>query len=132
MSRETDRGSGILHKSGEDYLEAVLVLSLSNGEVRPIDIANYLNYSRPSVTSAVALLKQSGYLTIDERHHIDLTEAGRNIAEEIYNRHRFFRDFLVKAGADPERAEEDACRMEHAISAESFGHLKRYLESTGL
>ena len=120
---------GTLHKSGEDYLEAILVLAQTKGAVRAIDVGNLLNYSRPSVSTAVSTLKDAGYLTVDEGHLLHLTPEGQKIAEKIYERHRFFTNFFIKIGVDAETAETDACQMEHAISAESFQKMKKFLES---
>ena len=114
------------HKAGEDYLEAILVLANSKGFVRSIDVANLLEFSKPSVSRAVSVLKEAGYITVDENHYLFLTDSGRKIAEEIYERHRFFTDFLTKIGVDPIIAEEDACQMEHVVSAESFEKLKEF------
>ena len=116
------------HRAGEDYLEAILVLSQKNGVVRSIDVANLLDYSKPSISKAVSVLKEAGYLTVDNNHYLYLTDEGRKIGEEIYERHRFFTDFLVKIGVDPKTAENDACQMEHAISADSFQKLKSFLQ----
>ena len=119
---------GTIHKSGEDYLEAILVLSGQKENVRSIDIVNLLNYSKPSVSVAMSVLGEAGYIVMDENHFIHLTEDGRKIAEEIYERHRFFENFLIKIGVSRETAEEDACQMEHAISAESFDRMKEFME----
>ena len=119
----------IVHKAGEDYLEAILILASSKGAVRSIDVANFLNYSKPSVSRAVSVLKEAGYLMMDKDHFLYLTEEGKTIAEKIYERHRFFTDFLIRVGVDSETAERDACQMEHAISAKSFEKLKEFLEN---
>lgn len=113
-----------LHASGEDYLETILILQKQCGMVRSVDVARYMSVSKPSVCRAVAVLRDGGFLEMDEGHFLYLTDAGRKIAEEIYARHRFFTERLIAAGVDPETAEADACRMEHAISSESFARLK--------
>ena len=114
-----------LHASGEDYLEAVLVLQKKKGMVRSVDVARYMEVSKPSVCHAVATLKKGGFLLMDGDHFLHLTDVGREVAEQIYEKHRFFTDRLIEAGVDPETAERDACRIEHVISESSFQHLKR-------
>lgn len=113
-----------LHASGEDYLETILILQKQCGMVRSVDVARYMSVSKPSVCRAVAVLRDGGFLRVDDDHFLYLTDAGRKIAEEIYARHRFFAERLIAAGVDPETAEADACRLEHAISSESFARLK--------
>ena len=113
-----------LRASGEDYLEAVLVLQKEKGMVRSVDVARNLGVSKPSVCHAVALLKDGGFLTMDEDFSLRLTDVGREVAEDIYERHCFFTEQLIAAGVDPKVAEADACRIEHIISAESFERLK--------
>lgn len=113
-----------LHASGEDYLETILILQKQCGMVRSVDVARQMSVSKPSVCRAVAVLRDGGFLKMDEDHFLYLTDAGRKIAEEIYARHRFFTERLIAAGVDPETAEADACRLEHAISSESFARLK--------
>ena len=113
-----------LRASGEDYLEAILVLQRQKGMVRSVDVARHLEVSKPSVSHAVTTLKEGGFLTMDEDFFLHLTDLGREIAEQTYEKHRFFTDRLIEAGVDPETAERDACRMEHVISQESFEHLK--------
>ena len=110
--------------SGEDYLEAILVLQMQKGTVRSVDVARHMEVSKPSVSHAVATLRDGGFLTMDSDYFLHLTDVGREVAEQIYEKHRFFTDRLIEAGADPETAERDACRMEHGISQESFEHLK--------
>ena len=114
-----------LHASGEDYLEAILVLQKKKGMVRSADVARHLEVSKPSVCHAVATLKKGGFLLMDGDHFLHLTDVGREVAEQIYEKHRFFTDRLIEAGVDPETAERDACRIEHVISESSFQHLKR-------
>ena len=113
-----------LHASGEDYLEAVLVLQKQKGMVRSVDIARHMDVSKPSVCHAVATLKDGGFLTMDDGFFLHLTNIGREVAEQIYEKHRFFTERLIAAGVDPETAETDACRIEHVISDESFQCLK--------
>lgn len=113
-----------LHSSGEDYLEAILVIQMQKGVVRSVDVARHMDVSKPSVSHAVTTLKESGFLTMDEDYFLHLTDIGREVAEQIYEKHRFFTDRLIEVGVDPETAERDACRIEHVISQESFEHLK--------
>ena len=113
-----------LHASGEDYLETILVLQKKLGMVRSVDVARHMEVSKPSVCHAVAILRDGGFLRMDEDHFLHLTEVGREVAEKIYERHCFFTEQLIRAGVDPETAEADACRMEHAISGDSFDKLK--------
>lgn len=113
-----------LHASGEDYLETILVLQKQCGMVRSVDVARYMSVSKPSVCRAVAVLRDGGFLRVDDDHFLHLTDAGREVAEKIYERHQFFTEQLIAAGVDPKIAEADACRMEHAISSESFARLK--------
>ena len=113
-----------LHASGEDYLEAVLVLQKQKGMGRSVDIARHMDVSKPSVCHAVATLKDGGFLTMDDGFFLHLTNIGREVAEQIYEKHRFFTERLIAAGVDPETAEADACRIEHVISDESFQCLK--------
>ena len=119
-----DRGKQSLYASGEDYLEAILVLQKQKGMVRSVDVARHMGVSKPSVSHAVATLKDGGFLTMDEDYFLHLTDIGREVAEQIYERHRFFTERLIAAGVDPETAERDACRIEHVISDESFQCLK--------
>ena len=113
-----------LHASGEDYLETILVLQKKRGMVRSVDVARHMEVSKPSVCHAVATLRDGGFLMMDENHFLHLTDVGREVAEQIYEKHRFFTDRLIAAGVDPETAERDACRIEHVISDESFQRLK--------
>ena len=113
-----------LHASGEDYLEAILVLHKKMGMVRSVDVARHMEVSKPSVCHAMAALREGGFLTMDSDYFLHLTNVGREVAEQIYEKHRFFTDRLIEAGVDPETAERDACRMEHVISQESFERLR--------
>ena len=117
-----------LHASGEDYLEAILVLQKQKGMVRSVDVARHLDVSKPSVCHAVATLKNGGFLTMDDGFFLHLTNIGREVAEQIYEKHRFFTERLIAAGVDPKTAEADACRIEHVISEESFRRLKAAME----
>ena len=118
-----------LHASGEDYLEAILVLQKQKGMVRSVDMARHMGVSKPSVCHAVATLKNGGFLTMDDGFFLHLTNIGREVAEQIYEKHRFFTERLIAAGVDPEIAEADACRIEHVISEESFRRLKAAVKS---
>ena len=118
-----------LHASGEDYLEAILVPQKQKGMVRSVDVARHMDVSKPSVCHAVATLKNGGFLTMDDGFFLHLTNIGREVAEQIYEKHRFFTERLIAAGVDPETAEADACRIEHVISEESFQRLKATAES---
>ena len=113
-----------LRKSGEDYLEAILILQKKKGMVRSADVARHMDVSKPSVCHAVATLKKGGFLLMDGDHFLHLTDLGREVAEATYEKHRFFTDRLIEAGVDPETAERDACRIEHVISEETFERLK--------
>ena len=117
-----------LHASGEDYLEAVLVLQKKKGMVRSGDVARHLGVSKPSVCHAVAVLKEGGFLIMDGDFFLCLTDVGREIAEQTYEKHCFFTRLLVDAGVEPKVAERDACRMEHAISDDSFQKIKSGLQ----
>ena len=117
-----------LHASGEDYLEAILVLKRKKGMVRSIDVARYLGVSKPSVCPAVNTLKDGGFLVMDEDHFLRLTDIGRDVAEKTYEKHCFFTRLRVDAGVDPKTAEQDACRREHAISDDSFQKIKSGLK----
>lgn len=115
-----------VHESGEMYLEAILVLSKKNSFVRAIDVSEYLGYSKPSVSRAMGLLRQGEYIVVESDGAITLTETGRQIAEKIYERHTLLTELLVKMGVSQETAAADACRLEHAISDESFQAIKRF------
>ena len=117
-----------LHASGEDYLEAVLVLQKERGMVRSVDVARHMGVSKPSVCHAVATLKEGGFLSMDEDFFLRLTNVGREVAEQTYEKHCFFTRLLVDAGVEPKTAERDACRMEHVISDDSFQKIKSGLK----
>ncbi|MCD2491952.1 metal-dependent transcriptional regulator [Lacrimispora sp. NSJ-141] len=114
-----------LYASGEDYLETILVLQKKLGMVRSVDVARRMEVSKPSVCHAVNILKDGGFITMDEDHFLHLTDVGREVAEGIYERHCFFTEQLIAAGVDPKTAEADACRIEHVISNESYTRLKK-------
>ena len=120
-----------IHASGEDYLEAILVLHKKMGTVRSVDVARHMEVSKPSVCHAVATLKKGGFLLIDVDHFLHLTDLGREVAEATYEKHRFFTDRLIEAGVDPETAERDACRIEHVVSKETFERLKATRKLSG-
>jgi Mn-dependent DtxR family transcriptional regulator len=115
-----------IHESGEMYLEAILVLSRKNGFVRSIDVSEYLGYSKPSVSRAVGILRSGDYITVDPDGGLSLTEKGREIARKIYERHTLLTRLLIHIGVTEETAAADACKLEHAISDESFEALKKY------
>lgn len=116
-----------IRASAEDYLETILILKNRNGAVRSIDIANELSYSKPSVSIAMKNLRENGYIKVDEGGFITLEASGMAIASKIYERHTLFSNWLANLGVDPEIAAEDACRIEHVISDESFEALKRHV-----
>ena len=116
-----------VHESGEMYLEAILVLSRQNGFVRSIDVSEYLGYSKPSVSRAVGILKKGEYILVDKDGSLTLTESGRAIAEKIFERHTVLSSLLIRLGVSEETATADACKLEHAISDESFEAIKRHV-----
>lgn len=113
-----------LHASGEDYLEAVLMLQQEKGMVRSIDLARHMGYAKPSISHAVKILQEGGFLFMDEDSYLHLTDVGREVAERIYERHQLFTQLLIGVGIDPVTAEKEACQMEHTISQESFEKLR--------
>lgn len=113
-----------LHKSGEDYLEAILLLEQKSGPVRSVDLARHMGYSKASISYAVSNLRENGYLTVDTGGYLHLTAAGKDIAEKVYERHQFFLENLLAAGVDFETADQEACKMEHAVSYETFEQLR--------
>lgn len=116
-----------LHESGEMYLETILILKNRFGYVRSIDIANEMTVSKPSVSRAVGLLKDNGYITFDPNGMILLTDTGRFVAEKIYERHNILSQFLAALGVSDETAARDACKIEHIISDETFDIIKKKL-----
>jgi Mn-dependent DtxR family transcriptional regulator len=117
-----------LQESGEMYLETILVLSKKNPAVRAIDISEHMGYSKPSVSRAMGLLKNGGFISVDKDGFISLTEDGLAVAEKIFERHTLLTRFLVQLGVDPDTASEDACKIEHNISDASFKAIKRYAQ----
>lgn len=117
-----------IHESAENYLETILMLSKKQSYVRSIDIANELNFSKPSVSVAMKNLRSSGHILVDDAGHITLTEDGMKIAESIFERHKVLSQMLIRLGVDEAIASEDACRIEHVISKESFEAIKTHIE----
>lgn len=117
-----------LQESGEMYLETIYVLTKKNKAVRSVDVADYMGYSKPSVSRAVGLLKQGGYITSDKEGYLALTDAGIEAANKIYERHTVISNVLIALGVDEKTATDDACRIEHVISDRSLDAMKRYLE----
>ena len=115
-----------LQESGEMYLETILILSEKSNEVRSIDVGEYMGHSKPSVSRAVGILKQGGYVIMNREGYLSLTDSGLEIAKKMYERHTMLTDFLVRLGVSKETAVEDACKMEHDISDETFEALKRH------
>ena len=117
-----------LQESGEMYLESILVLSETNPNVRSIDICEYMGFSKPSVSRAINLLKNGGYVNMDKDGYLTLTEAGRAVAQKIYDRHRLLTEFFVSLGVSESTASADACKIEHHISDESFEAIKKAIK----
>lgn len=117
-----------IHESAENYLETILMLKIKNPYVRSIDIANELGFSKPSVSVAMKNLRENGYITVDGNGYISLTEKGSEIAETIYERHKLISGLLIRLGVNEKTAVEDACRIEHVISAESFEAIKNHIK----
>ena len=117
-----------IHESAENYLETILILKKRLGQVRSIDIASELSFSKPSVSVAMKNLRLNGYIDVSKDGYITLLEKGQEIAERIYERHTLFSDWLTALGVSPEVAAEDACRIEHVISSESFHAIKESLK----
>lgn len=120
-----------IHESAENYLERILMLREQTGYVRAVDIARALGYSKPSVSIAMKQLRENSYITIEEDGGIELTQSGLAIAERIYERHRVLTDMLMGLGVEESVAREDACRIEHDISDESFESIKAHLRERG-
>ena len=116
-----------IQESGEMYLETIYVLSQKHPTVRAIDVGEHMGYSKPSVSRAMGLLKNGGYINVDKDGYISLTDVGREVAEKMYARHRVISDFLISLGVDKDIAANDACKIEHHISDESFEALKRHI-----
>lgn len=117
-----------IQESGEMYLESIYVLLKQKGSVRSVDVGEHLGYSKPSVSRAMGLLKTGGYIVMRKDGAITLTESGLTIAQKIYERHTLITSLLIQLGVDPTVAAQDACKMEHAISDESFSAIKRHME----
>ena len=116
-----------IHESAENYLETILILKNRKGNVRSIDIVNELEFSKPSVSVAMKNLRENGYIEMDGDGYISLLEKGLEIAERMYERHTLLSNWLIALGVDPKIATEDACRIEHVISAESFSAIKEHV-----
>ena len=121
-----------IQESGEMYLESIYVLSQNSPHVRSVDVGEYLGYSKPSVSRAVGLLKAGGYLMMDKDGFLTLTDTGLEIAKKIYARHTLISQLLVHLGVSEETAASDACRIEHAISDESFEAIRVFAENSGI
>ena len=115
-----------VRESGEMYLEAILVLAKKSGYVRSIDVSEYLGYSKPSVSRAMGILREGGYILVEKDGAITLTDSGKKLAETIYERHTVLSELLIRLGVDENTATDDACRIEHVISDESFQAIKQY------
>lgn len=116
-----------MQESGEDYLESILILKESHGTVRSIDVAHHMNFSKPSVSRAMGLLRENGYITMEKDGLIDLTASGQEVARRIYERHQLLTRWLVSLGVPAEAAATDACRIEHDVSDETFQKMKSHI-----
>ena len=116
-----------IHESAENYLDTILVLSERKGSVRSIDVVNELGFSKPSVSVAMKNLRENGFINVDKDGHITLTEIGLKTAKKVYERHQTLVEVLQKLGVSEKNAEEDACKMEHVISDETFNALKKFM-----
>ncbi|KMZ55135.1 metal-dependent transcriptional regulator [Dorea sp. D27] len=121
-----------IHESAENYLETILMLQQRKAAVRSIDVVNELGFSKPSISVAMKNLRSNGFISMDPDGHITLTRSGREIAEKMYERHTFLSNWLADLGVAPDIAAEDACRMEHVISAESFAAIKRHVKDSAV
>jgi len=119
-----------IQESAENYLEAILMIQREKGNCRSIDVAQFLGFSKPSVSRAMSLLRENGYVVMDNIGLLTLTESGREIAERIFERHQLLTEWLIRLGVSPETAQADACRIEHVISVESFDHIKKHISQT--
>lgn len=115
-----------IHESAEDYLETILILKERIGQVRSIDIATEMNYTKPSISVAMKKLRENGYIQVDKDGFITLTEAGQEIASNIYDRHKVLTAFFVSLGVDEKVAAEDACKIEHDLSKETFEKIREH------
>ena len=113
------------NESVEDYLETILIISEEKPVVRSIDIANEMGFSKPSISVAVKNLKEKGYISVSDEGYITLTESGKALADRVYDRHKFFRKWLISLGVDEETANDDACRIEHVITEETFNAIRK-------
>lgn len=118
-----------IYESAEDYLERILMLQKKIGNVRSIDIAHDMGYSKPSISRAIKLLKEAEYITVDTNGVINFTDKGREIATSIYERHELLTKFLTKIGVDEETAKKEACGIEHHLSQETFNALKKHIDN---
>ncbi len=118
-----------LQESGEMYLETIFILLQKNPAVRAIDVGEYMGYSKPSVSRAIGLLKEGGYVVVDRDGFIALTASGKEVAGKTYERHVLLTDFFIRIGVDKDVAEEDACKIEHDISDETFGAIKKHISN---
>lgn len=116
-----------IQESAENYLETILILSKTKAEVRSIDIVNELNYSKPSVSVAMKNLRENGFINVDKNGFITLSEKGREIADKMYERHKFLSNWLMFLGVDEETAVKDACKIEHILSEETFEKIKQHV-----
>ena len=117
-----------IQESGEMYLETILILSKKKANVRSIDVATYMNYSKPSISRGIGILKDDGYVIVDEAGFLKLTDSGLAIAEKIYERHQVLSTFFTSMGIDEDTASRDACRIEHVISDETFEAIKQFMD----
>ena len=120
-----------LQESGEMYLETILILSQQKSFVRAIDVGEYMGFSKPSVSRAIGLLRNGGFVEVGDGGGLSLTDTGREVAEKIYERHRYLTKMLMHMGVDEATAAEDACRMEHVVSDKSFSAIKEYFRFSG-
>lgn len=118
-----------LQESGEMYLETILILTEKNPHVRSIDVCEYMGFSKPSVSRAIGLLKNGGYVSVDGDGYLSLTEEGKSVAQKMYDRHRLLTEFLVSLGVSEDVASQDACKIEHHISDESFDAIKKAIQN---
>ena len=115
-----------IHESREMYLETIYILSRKTAKLRAVNIVDYMGFSKPSVSRAIGILRRGGYITVDENGFITLTASGKATAEHIYERHTVLSELLIRLGVDEKTATDDACRIEHVISDESFQAIKQY------
>lgn len=120
-----------IHESAENYLEAILMLKEEKGHIRSIDIVRHLDFTKPSISRAMSLLKSNGYVTVDKEGWIELTDKGMQIARKVYERHSFISKWLTSIGVPADTAAEDACRIEHDISEETFAKIKEFVSESG-